>query len=83
MTILFQLNLIKEKSIVKTYEIQLTVTKNDDALSGAVSGLCLKSSDKSVDLECTALTTTINAQANVSTITCTPKDEMKNIGELL
>ena len=72
---------IKKKSIAKTDEIQLTVTKNTDSLSGAVSGLSLVNGEvKTVDLECNELTTAIAANANAGTITCKPKEEMKTAG---
>ena len=72
---------IKKKSIPKTEEIKLTVTENTDALTGAVSGLSLKSTAKTVDLECSSVTTQIDANANDGEITCTPKDAMSTVGE--
>ena len=72
---------IKKKSIAKTEEIKLTVTENSDAWTGDVSGLILKSTSKTVDLECSSVTTQINANANAGEITCTPKDVMNTVGE--
>ena len=72
---------IKKKSIAKTDEIKLTVTKNTDALSGAVSGLSLVNGEvKTVELACDEVTTAIAANANEGTITCKPKEEMKTVG---
>ena len=72
---------IKKKSIAKTDEIKLKVTENSDALTGEVSGLSLKSTSKTVDLECSSVTTQIDANANAGEITCTPKDVMNTVGE--
>ena len=72
---------IKKKSIPKTEEIKLTVTENSDALTGDVSGLSLKSTTKTVDLECSSVTTAIAANTNDGEITCTPKDAMSTVGE--
>ena len=71
---------IKKKSIAKTDEIKLTVTKNTDALSGAVSGLSLVNGEVKVELVCDAVTTAIAADANAGSITCKPKEEMKTAG---
>jgi hypothetical protein len=71
---------IKKNSIAKTDEIKLTVTKNTDALSGAVSGLSLVNGEVKVELVCDAVTTAIAADANAGSITCKPKEEMKTAG---
>ena len=71
---------IKKNSIAKTDEIKLTVTKNTDALSGAVSGLSLVNGEVKVELVCDEVTTAIAADANAGTITCKPKEEMKTVG---
>ena len=71
---------IKKNSIAKTDEIKLTVTKNTDALSGAVSGLSLVNGEVKVELVCDAVTTAIAADANAGSITCKPKEEMKTVG---
>lgn len=71
---------IKKNSIAKTDEIKLTVTKNTDALSGAVSGLSLVNGEVKVELVCDEVTTAIAADANAGTITCKPKEEMKTAG---
>jgi hypothetical protein len=71
---------IKKNSIAKTDEIKLTVTKNTDALSGAVSGLSLVNGEVKVELVCDEVTTAIAADANAGSITCKPKEEMKTAG---
>ena len=71
---------IKKNSIAKTDEIKLTVTKNTDALSGAVSGLSLVNGEVKVELVCDAVTTAIAADANAGSITCKPKEEMITAG---
>ena len=71
---------IKKNSIAKTDEIKLTVTKNTDALSGAVSGLSLVNGEVKVELVCDEVTTAIAADANEGSITCKPKEEMKTAG---
>ena len=60
---------LNKTSIAKTESIEVTVTKNTDALSGAVSGLSLvNGSKKTVELVCDNVSTAIAANANAGTI---------------
>jgi hypothetical protein len=72
---------LNKTSIAKTESIEVTVTKNTDALSGAVSGLSLvNGSKKTVELVCDNVSTAIAANANAGTINCKPKEDISTAG---